>query len=182
MFKLVVKSDLGFELWQDIPGYEGLYEASTYGRIRNKKSGRILTPSVSEYGYCCTAFSVNGKRINVRVARIISQTFLPKPQEEQTQVNHKDENKLNNRVENLEWCDCKYNINYGTHKERMSRSQRNDPKKSKQILQYDLRGNLIATYPSAHEAKRINGYSDGNIRNCCRGLSKTAYGFIWKFA
>lgn len=182
MFKLCITGDLGFEVWQDIPGYEGLYQASTHGRIRNKQRRNVLTPCISKYGYCCTAFFVDNKFINVRFARAIAITFLPKWEPEHTQVNHKDENKLNNRVENLEWCSAKYNNNYGTHNQRMKETQKNDPKKSKAILQYDKTGNLIASYPSAHEVKRQKGWSDGNIRNCCRGIVRTAYGYIWKFA
>lgn len=89
-------------------------------------------------------------------------------------MNHKDENKLNNCVSNLEWCTNLYNHNYGTINERISQSQ------SKPVLQYDLNGNLIKEWKSINECGR-NGFNQGDICKCCNGKRKTAKGFIWVY-
>lgn len=90
------------------------------------------------------------------------------------EVNHKDEDKLNNRVDNLQWCSRSYNINYGVRNERVSK------KLSKPVLQYDLDGNLIKEWPSAAEAGR-NGFNHNHISECCRGKLKSHKGYIWKY-
>lgn len=131
-FYLRITGDVCCEVWQDIPGYEGLYQASTYGRIRSKsiykainKDGRqrlfpstILKPGKNHKGYLQVTLC-NGQHKTARVASLITSTFFPTPQEGQNQINHKDENKNNNRVENLEYCTVTYNNTYGTRIERM---------------------------------------------------------------
>lgn len=110
------------EEWRSIEGYEGLYEVSSYGRVRSLDryeinnlgykrllKGKILSPGIKKDGY----FIVSLKNKNFRVHRLVAQAFIPNP-EGLPQVNHKDEDKSNNNVDNLEWCDSKYNNNYGT--------------------------------------------------------------------
>lgn len=87
-------------------------------------------------------------------------------------INHKDENPLNNDVNNLEWCTQKYNMDYSHVLEKAHNAQK------KKVSQYDLNGNYIKTYPSIAEAKRMN---QCDVYKCYKGLNHTAGGFIWKF-
>lgn len=186
-FKLRIIGDLGFEFWMDIPGYEGLYQASTYGRVksieRNCIRGRGGIQKVTERflslannkGYLICRLYKKGTSKCIRIHRLVGTTFLPKMKPSYVQINHKDENRVNNRVENLEWCDCTYNNNYGTRTDRAIAPLR------KEILQFDLDGSLISVYSSLAEASRQTHFSTGNISSCCNGLRKTANGYIWKY-
>ena len=114
------------EEWRPIEGYEGLYEISSYGRVRSldkyvkSKSesyrlhkGKVLSPEKNTRGYLSVVLSYNGKHKTITVHRLVAQAFLPNP-DNLPEINHKDEDKTNNNVTNLEWCDHKYNVNYGT--------------------------------------------------------------------
>ena len=110
------------EIWRPIDGYEGLYEVSNTGLIRsldrfvgnrNRIKGKILSIKIEKNGYCSVALFKYGKMKRYLVHRLVAQEFIPNT-EGLPQVNHKDEDKTNNRVENLEWCTAKYNINYGS--------------------------------------------------------------------
>ena len=105
------------EIWKDIEGYEGLYEVSSYGRVRNLVSGKFIKASKKNDGYCRVCLTKNGCRKCINIHRLVAQSFLPNP-DNLPQVNHKDEDKTNNNVTNLEWCTAKYNINYGTSQQR----------------------------------------------------------------
>lgn len=109
------------EIWRPVVGYEGLYEVSSYGRVRSLdrydsknhfRKGELMNFFYG-CGYLKVVFSKNGIVKKYLVHRLVAQAFLPNP-DNLPQVNHIDEDKLNNRVENLEWCTAKYNINYGT--------------------------------------------------------------------
>ena len=113
------------EIWKDIEGYEGLYEVSSYGRVRSLgqfvnhnfggyayRKGRILKPGLGSRGYLSVTLSKNGIQKQYTVHRLVAQAFIENP-DNLPQVNHKDEDRTNNNVTNLEWCDAKYNVNYG---------------------------------------------------------------------
>ena len=115
------------EEWRTIVGYEGQYEVSSYGRVRSLDrydrmnrfwKGRILNLHTGTGGYLFVGLSSNGNEKNYLVHRMVAQAFIPNP-DNLPQVNHKDEDKTNNNVDNLEWCDREYNINYGTIKDRI---------------------------------------------------------------
>lgn len=165
------------EIWKDIKDYEGLYQVSNYGRVRSLKTYMILKPRKSNSGYFRVGLSKKGKHKWFLIHRLVATAFLSNPLN-LPQVNHKDENKTNNKLENLEWCDGFYNHNYGTAIKRMVEKQLNK-NKSKAILQYTLSGEFIKEFPSIQEAKR-NGYG-GAVVHCLVGRNKTAYGFIWKY-
>lgn len=112
-------------MWKDIQGYEGLYEANTNGSVRRKGSDNELTGFVNRDGYVILSFSKNGEVKKFRRNRIIASTFIPNP-DNLPYVNHKDEIKTNDAVSNLEWCDAKYNANYGTGIQR-SKEQKYKP-------------------------------------------------------
>lgn len=111
------------EKWKEIKGYEGLYEVSTEGNIRSIKTGKIRKPRKS-FGYLRINLCKNNIVKYHLVHTLVAKTFLPNNNPELlTQVNHKNEIKDDNRVENLEWCTPKYNTNYGTARERMINTQ-----------------------------------------------------------
>ena len=114
------------EIWRPVVGYEELYEVSSYGRVRSLDryvrtcyekyrlhKGKVLIPTKNRYGYLSVVLSCNGKHKTITIHRLVSLTFIPNP-DDLPIINHKDEDKTNNRVENLEWCDHKYNVNFGT--------------------------------------------------------------------
>ena len=112
------------EEWRTIVGYEGQYEVSSYGRVRSLDrfyyrlhKGKVLSPTKDRYGYLTVTLNCNGKSKTIKIHRLVAQAFLPNP-DNLPQINHLDEDKTNNRVDNLEWCDPKYNMNYGTRQER----------------------------------------------------------------
>ena len=109
------------EIWKDKKNYEGHYQVSNFGRVKSIKFGKekILKQSI-RHGYYCVVLSKNGILKNYFVHRLVAEAFIDNP-DNLPQVNHKDECKTNNIVSNLEWCDRKYNINYGTRTEKCSK-------------------------------------------------------------
>ena len=101
------------EIWKPVPGYEGLYEASTLGNIRNAINGRVLRQSNHRQGYKLVGLHKDKKLKTHTVHRLIAKAFIENPNG-YNEVNHKDENKANNNIENLEWCTRMYNVHYGT--------------------------------------------------------------------
>ena len=176
------------EIWKDIVGYEGLYKVSNLGNVmslRHKKPFLMKTGQHSN-GYLFFRLSNHNKLIkSFLVHRLVAKAFLPNPNN-LPQVNHKDEDKTNNRVDNLEWCDAKYNLNYGTVQERkskkLSKILKNRKYKLKPVLQYDKNGNFINEYPSANDAARKTGVNQPSICMVCRGKLKSTGGFLWKYA
>ena len=180
------------EIWKDIEGYEGTYQVSNLGRVRSldrvvsrvmptgkvfnshKVPGRMLKNNMSNIGYYVVNLHKDGKGHTMQVHRLVAQAFIPNPKN-LPEVNHKDEDKLDNRVDNLEWCDSAYNTNYGTSLQRKTEATR------LAVLQYDFDGNFIAEYPSSKEASEAAGVDRSLISKCCRGQRRTAGGFVWKY-
>ena len=185
------------EYWKDIPGLEGRYQASSLGRIRSLdmwvnssynskqfRKGRIRKLSLSSRGYLSVTINIDNKMRNLQVHRLIAKTFIPNPAGF-PMINHKDENPLNNKVENLEWCNAYYNSNFGTRNQRVSSSIRKLRLKRNNaipVLQIDrLSNQIIAKYNSIDEAVWVCSLSTrSHISECCAGKRKTAHGFIWK--
>lgn len=173
------------EIWKPVVGYEGLYEVSNLGNVRNAKTLHILSPQKRQHGYLgvplygkgghktrgCKTFSIH---------RLVAEAFLDNPQK-YPEVNHLDEDKTNNRADNLEWCDKKHNSNYGTRGLRISSANTNG-KKSKPVSQFTADGEHIATYPSFHEAERVTGIDVSNINWAVRHGSGYSNGYVWKYA
>jgi len=195
------------EIWKDVPGYKGLYQVSNFGVIkslpRNGTLGGILVGSVSKQGYKHVLLYSKNTRKDWRINRIVALSFIPNPHNLK-QVNHKDEDKLNNSADNLEWCTAKYNVNYGTlpqrkselrkgfrytltSKKKMSESQKRIAKRgelspyAKKVYQYDKNGNFIQEWGSLSDIERELGYPHGNIGKVTRGDIKSAYGFLWRY-
>lgn len=165
------------EEFKEIEGYESLYWVSNFGRVKNKK--RFMTNTINLDGYYVVNLSKCGKTKTFVVHRLVAKTFIPNP-DNLPQVNHKDENKLNNIVSNLEWCTLQYNHNYGSRNRRTGLSQRYS-NKCKPVLQFSLDNTFIKEFPSLGEAQRQLGFMQHNISKCCRGQYTQAYGYIWKF-
>lgn len=170
-------------MYKEIDEAPGIYIYDD-GRIWSEKQQRFLSTSLDEKGYVKVSLWVNKKVRTIKIHRLVAKYFVPNPHNYK-EVNHKDEDKTNNHASNLEWCTRKYNVNYGSRSKRVSQSMLNNIT-SKRILQYDKNGNFIKEYPSAHEAARqlgkisVHGYQ--NILTCAWGKTKTAYGYIWRFA
>ena len=106
------------EEWKDVVGYEGLYEVSNLGRIRNKKRNTMVT-LLDNNGYHRVELWKNNKSRRYMLHRVVAQTWIPNDDETKTQVNHINEIKTDNRVENLEWCTASYNNKYGNRIQKM---------------------------------------------------------------
>ena len=169
------------EQWKDIKDYEGLYQISNKGRIRNSE-GKILKAVKYNCGYLLVGLYKDGKQTKKLVHRLVAEAFIPNPQN-LPQVNHKDEDKENNSVSNLEWCDAKYNTNYGTGVKRAHEKQINSPKRSKKVDQIDpITSEIVHQWESTKECGR-NGFDQSHVAACARGEYgyKTYKGFIWKY-
>ena len=164
------------EIWKDIEGYEGLYQISNKGRVKSLKWGkeRILKPGITSSGYLKVLLCKNGMIKHIKIHRLVANAFITNP-ENKPQVNHKDENKFNNSVNNLEWSTAKENNNFGTRNERAGNSL------SIPILQYSKSGDFIREWLGAREVERVLGINNSNITKCCKGKRKYAGSFIWRY-
>lgn len=172
------------EEWRQVVGYEGLYEVSNLGNVRslnyaNRGYVKNLTPTLKNHGYLDVCLSKGKSQRCIRVHRLVAMAFLDNPNS-LPQVNHINENKLDNRVENLEWVPSKQNVNHGTRNERMARSKLNH--NCKAVIQMDLQGNIIRKWVSLHEVERQRGFDVTHISRACKGIQKSAYGYKWRFA
>ena len=159
--------DKGDIILKDIKGYEGLYAVTPEGEVWSYQSKKFLKPITDKDGYLIITLYKDGQKKMHKIHRLVAMAYLPNP-ENLPQINHKDENKANNCLQNLEWCDCKYNINYGTRNEKIK----------KPILQYSLNGEFIREWPSATDVGKEVRCA---IYDCIRGKQKTAINFIWKY-
>lgn len=172
------------EIFLDIEGYEGLYQVSNLGNVKslnyhNTKKEKILKPRITINGYLKVSLCKNKTIKYFLVHRLVANAFIENPNNYPI-INHKDENKQNNVVSNLEWCTNKYNTNYGSCIKKMSESQINHPNKSKKVYQYSKEGELIAAWESTRECGR-NGFCPTSVGDCCRGKMKTHKGYIWRY-
>ena len=187
------------EIWKDIKGYEGMYQVSNMGNVRSAdrivhikqahceydelREGRIVKGLPRRHGYLAVFLYKDGQRRQESIHRLVAEAFCRK-QDGDTDVNHKNENKTDNRASNLEWCTHKENSNYGTAQERRLQTCRERHSRWKAVKQFDLQGNFIAEYPSLAEMEKQTGYSKGNVCNALHGKygQQTPYGFHWEYA
>lgn len=170
------------EIWKDIKGYNGKYQISNMGNVKsmwrnNQYKSQIGTPkTLKKYkhkqGYMVVFLTNNGETKQCFIHRLVAEAFIPNP-DNLPQVNHKNEIKNDNRVENLEWCTGKYNSNYGT------RVERHKTMISKPIMQFTLDGIFVKEYKSATEASKETGYNASYIRMVCNGTRPQAYNYKW---
>ena len=160
------------EVWKDIPGYEGLYQVSNHGRV--KRGAYIKKTRIARNGYVLVSLWKDGNEKKCLVHRLVADAFIDNSSG-LPEVNHKDENKANNHVSNLEWCTRTYNLGYGTRRERFQKSR------GKRVVQYTIDGVFIARYVSAQEAAKQTGIYQSAISNACNGVYKQANGYLWRY-
>lgn len=171
--------DLPNEEWKDVKGFEGLYQVSNYGRVKRLPEvrflnhisgikvdyitkGKILKSCSNGKGYLQVCLTKNNKKHTKKIHRLVAETFLLNSKN-LPQVNHKNENKHDNNINNLEWCDCDYNINYSL---------------AKPIMQYK-NNKLIREWESINKIRKELGYSTSFISRCCKHKCESAYGYKW---
>lgn len=193
--------DLYGEIWKPIKGYEQRYLVSNYGRVKRlsyTQKGKggclivmkdmIMKQSSARHNYAKVTLCFNGYTKTPQVHRLVAEAFIPNP-DNYPQINHKDENKWNNCVENLEWCTAEYNIHYGTKLKRQGETFKKNGKRSKPIIQYSKSGEIIMIHSSMRDAARYirkdnsrDGRERFNIKQCCNGETKSAYNYIWRYS
>ena len=155
---------------KDVQNYEGLYAVTSCGKVWSYKSKKFLKPRKDRDGYLRVDLYKGGEQKTYLVHRLVAETYLPNPNGLQ-QVNHKDENKENNALQNLEWCDQSYNSNYGSRNKRVSQTL------SKPVFCVEL--NKI--FDGARAAARELGLDNSSIVKCCKGKLKTTGGYHWRY-
>ena len=164
------------EIWLDIEGYEGRYLVSNFGRVKSLITNKILNQYKDRYGYLRVILSLNGKQKIYLVHRLVAKAFIPNP-ENKLEVNHKDGNKENNHVDNLEWVTSKENVKHA-YKMGLRDKEiliKNGMKNAKKIYQLDVKTNsIIKVWDSAKEIERTLGHDDAAILRCCH-LQKITY-------
>ena len=165
------------EIWKPIKNFEGIYDVSNLGNVYSYRLKRNLKLSVDKIGYVRICLQKTNRKDAKRyyVHRLVAEAFIQNIKNKQF-INHKDENKTNNCIDNLEWCTAKENMNYGTRNKRIGLSNKNSVYFSKKIKCIDT--NIV--YPSMSEASRQTGICLPNICKCCKGERKVAGGYKWE--
>ena len=169
------------EEWKDVVGFEGYYQISNLGNIRGldrkvkssrSKSGfrtvksRKIKTHIDKYGYVSVRLRKEGKTKAFTIHRLVALAFIPNPNNFPS-INHIDENKLNNNVQNLEWCTVRYNNLYNGRQNRINLKQQLNNKNSKPVQQYSLNGELINEFISIRDAARKTGINRSSIKKYC---------------
>ena len=169
------------EVWKDVAGYEGLYQVSNKGNVysverinsqRRKWGGYTLKLSIDKIGYPRVNLYKDGRNKNVTVHRLVANAFLPNPNN-YPEINHQDEDKTNNNVENLEWCTRKYNINHGTRTKRMANTNNNPVK-----CVHEETGEEIYLKSMAEGA--LYGFNPKRISDVCLGKQHIHRGYSFQ--
>lgn len=167
------------EIWKDVVGYEGFYEVSTHGRVRSLKRGLVLKQGVCGK-YNNVVLCKNGIRKTKAVHRLVATAFCLKADWE-NEVNHINEDKKDNRADNLEWCTRIENIRHGSGIARHAYAQRFGSR-NKAISKIDENGDVIETYISMRDMQRKTGFDRRFISKCIKGKCTMAYGYKWEYA
>lgn len=173
----------GFELFPN-------YLVSNYGNVKNIRFNRIMKGCIDNYGYKQVCIKNDSNQVKyAKIHRLVALAFIPNPNNF-PQINHRDENKANNCVENLEWCTAKYNSNYGTRNIRITKSQIGQKRESvsggkngraKCVLQFTIDGQFVKEYSCMKDAGK-HGFPDYTaISDCCNGTRKLYKGYKWKY-
>ena len=185
------------EIWKDIKGYEGLYQVSNLGRVKSLRKNIIMKEALKEERYLSITLHKNKTRKSFYIHRLVAQAFVSNPNN-YPEVNHKDENKQNNQMDNLEWCTPKYNANYGTRNKRLSELQKGNKywlgkkhtRKTKEKISENHADFSREKHPNAKKVKCLNNNiifqclenacewcnlkNSTSISAACKGKRKTA--------
>ena len=145
---------------KDIKGYEGLYAVTPEGEVYSYKSKKFLKPKANSKGYLCVKLYRDGQKKTYKVHRLVAEEYIPNPNN-LPQVDHINEDKTNNCVNNLQWITNRNNC----------RKSKNKP-----ILQYTMEGEFVREWECAADVGRE---VKSNIRHCLKGKTKSAYGYKW---
>lgn len=178
------------EVWKDIKGYEGLYQVSNMGRVKSlpklKKTPTttFMTKEIIKKANICKGYlrlglKKDGITKSYFVHCLVAQAFLGDANG--LTVNHKDENKLNNRADNLEYMTLAENIRYGGGIQRSAKSRTDNPLTGTAVNQYTLNGTFVKRYLSINQAKRENNFHQENISLCCQHKRNQSNGYIWRY-
>lgn len=188
IYKNLSLENLENEIWRDIVGYEYKYQVSSLGRVKSLANDKLRKEKIlrqrknNKTGYLCVNLYKEGKGKNFGVHRLVGNAFLENKNGYPC-FNHKNEIKTDNRVENLEPCTHKYNLNYKNAQARRLASidwKAVAEKLSRQVYQYNKQGTLVSIWQSVNKVGR-NGFDNGAVCNCCNGKRKTHRGFIWSY-
>lgn len=172
-------------MWKDVKNFEGLYQVSDDGQVKSVKrikrnnagyqevNERIRKLTPDKDGYLRVCLSKNNKHYLRTVHRLVAEAFIPNP-DNYPVINHKDENKQNNNVENLEWCTVRYNTLYGEGMLKMAMTQG-------KVVEQLKNNKVINEYYSTYEASRQTGVPQPNIHKVCSGKRRTAGGYEWRY-
>ena len=166
--------------WKDVKGYEGLYCVSDEGEVKNVARNRLLNGCVHASGYKTVVLYKNSISKRHLVHRLVATAFIQNINEYE-QVNHIDENKLNNKAENLEWCSRKYNMNYGTICDRIKEKRGHLARRKRRVCQISKEGITVSVFESIAQAARLTGTARTSIYECCNKIHKSANGYIWEY-
>lgn len=187
--------DLPNEVWKDIKGYEGLYQISDYGRVKSLErvqsrrtrwgsivnvliESKILATAHNNKGYCTVSLCRNNTHKTTLTHRLVAIHFLEN-NNDYPEVDHNDENKNNNRVTNLVWCDRLYNNTRGVQSKEGRR--KSSKFRMKPVSQFSLDGMLLNSFDGIRLAEEKTGVSNQNICKCCQHKASTAGGYIWRY-
>ena len=186
------------EIWRDIAGYEGKYQVSNLGRVRSLNylhTGKcvVLKPKPYRGGYHCVSLCKDGKVWYAKIHRLVYDAFvgIDKPYIRGAKgkdcwvINHKDENRSNNRLDNLELITQSENVVYGSAIQKQKEKQINNKYTSKHVFQYTQACVLVKEWPSTRECHR-NGFDCRRVSECCNGKGKHENkheykGFLWYY-
>ena len=160
--------------WKPVPGYEGYYAVSDKGTVYSLRKERELKPKVDRYGYEVVTLTVYGHSKCFTVHRLVALAFIPNPYNKPT-VNHKDENKRNNTVSNLEWATVKENDNHGSRNARMAKS------KCRRAVEGIFPDGTIQRFDGVKAASVESGIAHRTISRCCQGWSETTHNIKWRY-